>query len=80
MTKDRDNPIEYPLPGGRHGIDFNTVIYTRPSCPKCGSFDVSIVTTRPPMSGNSLRVRYHKCKDCEHSFKSVERITKGEQS
>ena len=41
------------------------VVYRPVRCPKCGSTDVKITSTRRP-------VRHHKCRVCEERFKSVE--------
>ena len=42
------------------------VKYIRPKCPACGSTNV------PVYNSNHLPIRYHKCGDCGHRFKSVE--------
>ncbi len=42
------------------------VIFHRLQCPKCGSCDVPVQRTAPP-------VRYHKCRTCGETFKSVEK-------
>ena len=34
-------------------------------CPKCGSSNIPVKSTRRP-------IRWHKCGDCLHTFKSVE--------
>ena len=41
------------------------VIYYIIRCPKCGSEKTSVSRTLRP-------IRYHKCGDCGHNFKSVE--------
>jgi transcription elongation factor Elf1 len=41
------------------------VIYTPVKCPHCRSADV-------PVQHSELPVRYHKCRSCGESFKSVE--------
>lgn len=43
----------------------DVVYYHKVRCPKCGSENVTVETTRKP-------IRYHKCQDCGHTFKSVE--------
>jgi len=42
------------------------VRYVKPRCPKCNSSNV------PVYDSNHLPVRYHKCSDCGHTFKSIE--------
>jgi len=42
------------------------VRYIRPWCPKCNSTNV------PVYNSNHLPIRYHKCSDCGHTFKSIE--------
>ena len=42
------------------------VRYIRPRCPKCGSTNVPVYSSR------DLPIRYHKCSDCGHTFKSIE--------
>jgi len=44
----------------------NVIYYYIMKCPKCGSEKITVVTTRRPL-------RYHKCDDCGHTFKSVEK-------
>ena len=41
------------------------IIYKKLRCPECGSDKVPIHTTKKP-------IRYHKCGNCGHNFKSVE--------
>lgn len=43
----------------------DVIIYHKIRCPKCGGGNVPIHTTRK-------RIRYHKCDDCGHNFKSIE--------
>jgi len=43
-----------------------TVIYSAVRCPQCGSRDV-------PVTHSALPVRYHRCRQCGHNFKSVEK-------
>lgn len=45
--------------------DPNTVSYHVVRCPSCGSKNTKVSSTRRP-------IRHHKCKDCEHNFKSEE--------
>jgi len=42
------------------------VRYIKPRCPKCGSTNV------PVYDSSHLPIRYHKCSDCGHAFKSIE--------
>jgi hypothetical protein len=56
------------LPGVPKGV----VIYHKVCCPKCGS------DKAPVVNSSNLPVRYHKCLDCGHTFKSIE-ITKGKK-
>lgn len=42
------------------------VPYVTVCCPQCGSDQTRVTSTRRP-------IRRHKCKACEHRFKSVER-------
>lgn len=55
--EDRPEPETPAPPGG--------VIYKVVKCPECGSKDTKVTSTRRP-------IRHHKCKSCEHCFKSVE--------
>jgi transposase-like protein len=43
----------------------DAVIYGHTRCPACGSTKTRVGTTQRP-------VRYHKCVDCRHTFKSIE--------
>ncbi len=51
-----------------HGFPVMVVEYIRTKCPFCGSKEVPIYS-KPPG-----RLRYHKCKQCELTFKSREPI------
>ncbi|MHC4617230.1 MAG: hypothetical protein ACYTEQ_05705 [Planctomycetota bacterium] len=52
---------------GRRQASQEVVYYVRPRCPQCRS-------PRVPVYDSSHKpVRYHKCSDCGHCFKSVER-------
>lgn len=42
------------------------VPFVRVRCPACGS------TRCPVYNTNHIPVRYHRCQDCDHTFKSVE--------
>lgn len=44
----------------------STVIFTPVLCPQCGSPDV-------PVTHSALPVRYHRCRGCGNTFKSVEK-------
>lgn len=59
------------LPGKKRkkkspGPDDQVVRYVRPRCPKCNSPNVPVYSSR------DLPIRYHKCADCGHTFKSIE--------
>jgi len=54
-----------------HALVQDGVVYHRVRCPECGSKNVGVTGTRPKEEGLP-RIRWHKCRDCEHSFKSVE--------
>jgi DNA-directed RNA polymerase subunit M/transcription elongation factor TFIIS len=41
-------------------------------CPACRSSAVRVHTTKPVRDGDMARVRYHTCRICGASFKSVE--------
>jgi len=64
-----DNTPDLDLPEPRKRkkpADPGVVIYHRIKCPKCNSDKV------PVYDSSHIPVRYHKCADCGHSFKSVE--------
>ena len=42
------------------------VIWYKIKCPVCGSENVPVYHTARP-------IRYHKCEDCGHTFKSIEK-------
>lgn len=50
-----------PVDAGEYSVQYIPL-----RCPQCKSKDVFCYATRPP-------IRYHKCKQCGISFKSVER-------
>ncbi len=52
-----------PLPTSSAG---GAVAYYPVRCPECGSTNQRVTRTQQP-------VRYHKCQDCDHTFKSVEK-------
>jgi DNA-directed RNA polymerase subunit RPC12/RpoP len=52
------------------GESVQGVIYRPLRCPKCGS-DRTPVTSSPAKSWGRKK-RWHKCDDCEHTFKSIE--------
>lgn len=54
-------PIESDDPPREDGV----VRYVLVRCPECGSSDTAITRTSRP-------IRYHKCRACNHAFKSVE--------
>jgi transcription elongation factor Elf1 len=43
-----------------------SVVFTAVRCPRCGSTDV-------PVTHSTLPVRYHRCRQCQTTFKSVEK-------
>ena len=45
--------------------DDYAVRYIPLKCPKCGSKKIRSYASHPP-------VRYHRCKECGHNFKSIE--------
>ena len=57
------------------GPDDQVVRYIRLRCPNpgCGSVQVPVQHTNPEIDGNIIR--HHKCLDCGHTFKSIERIS-----
>jgi transposase-like protein len=56
----------------RHGaLPDGMVRYTPMYCPECGSKQTKVarkMADQPDMP----TIRYHKCKDCAHNFKSIE--------
>ncbi len=52
---------ESMAPPNGTAVDYHVV-----RCPECNSRHTQVYSTNVPM-------RYHKCLDCEHRFKSVER-------
>jgi transposase-like protein len=54
-------PIDPPPPDPDRGVIYHVV-----RCPNCGSDHCKVTSTRRP-------VRYHRCDDCGHTFKSVEK-------
>jgi hypothetical protein len=73
----RDNPLQGrkinawadAKPAGEH-----VAAYISPgaSCPLCGHPRTAVTTTRA--AEGSTRVRYHRCKACSQSFKSIEEV------
>ena len=49
----------------KKGNSFEVVYYIKVRCPKCGSEDCPVYSSEPP-------IRYHKCRACDHNFKSIE--------
>ena len=43
------------------------IYYMRLRCPKCGGLNV------PVYDSGHLPIRYHKCAECGHTFKSIEK-------
>ena len=54
-----------PGPGATRPED-KVVRYVRLRCPKCGGLNV------PVYDSGHLPIRYHKCTECGHTFKSIE--------
>lgn len=64
----RRRPVPAPAPGAvevPRPIEY-AVIFIPIRCPGCGSKNVRTTHTNLP-------VRYHKCRDCDAPFKSIER-------
>jgi hypothetical protein len=59
-----DPPAEAPKADGDKSEDF--VEYYVVKCPRCQSEKTKIYKHDRP-------IRYHKCQDCGHNFKSIER-------
>lgn len=47
--------------------------YVRLCCPKCDSAQIPVQHTNPEINGTIIR--HHKCLDCGHTFKSIEKIS-----
>lgn len=45
--------------------------YLHTRCPRCGSAETRVTSSPVPRAGDP-RVRWHKCDQCAHRFKSVE--------
>ena len=58
-------PVKKKLPVSTGPARVRVVIWHVIKCPKCKSKNVRCYATKRPL-------RYHKCKDCGYSFKSVE--------
>ncbi|MEN6428065.1 MAG: hypothetical protein ABFE13_22150 [Phycisphaerales bacterium] len=54
--------------------DPDCVLWVPIRCPYCGSGDC------PVTNSSHVPIRYHKCRTCGHSFKSVEENWRGEES
>ena len=74
-------PLDTGLPGIEHREPIieaergNGVIYFQQIlCPDCGSKNTKVARKMPDKDGIPT-VRYHKCMDCEASFKSVEKVS-----
>lgn len=69
--------LDLPDPPKRRPLheqkDPDCVLWTRVRCPKCGSTDC------PVYNSTNIPIRYHKCHQCGHSFKSVEENWRGEE-
>jgi len=70
-------PIAIPPPtqgltATRSGaVGFSPTRAIRCVCPECGRENPKVVRTVP---SGSIVIRYHKCQDCETSFKSTEQV------
>jgi len=61
---EREEAEELPAESPAYDPD-RGVIYHVIRCPACGGTNTRVSRTARP-------IRYHKCSDCEHTFKSVE--------
>ena len=50
------------------------IYYQQILCPECGSKNTKVARKMPDKEGIPT-IRYHKCRACEASFKSVERVS-----
>lgn len=62
---------------GRHDVDWSrpmddpsTVVVVKRQCPHCGGSDAPVYCVRMGVSGST--VRYHRCRGCSLTFRSVE--------
>ena len=58
----------------KKGNSFEVVYYIKVRCPnpECRSFNCPVQNTQ--QQTGDLIVRYHKCQDCNHTFKSIEYV------
>lgn len=68
-TESPNGELEEPSIGG---TEPGALIYHVLRCPACQSRNIK-VTSSPKPKHDTPRIRYHECKDCENTFKSVER-------
>ena len=64
--------VKAPSPR-RLGVELENVTYNRKvgaACPNCGRKKASVV--RSMDWEDDVRIRYHKCRFCQNTFKSVE--------
>jgi len=62
---------------GATGPREQVIRYMRLRCPKCGCVQVPAYHTNPAVDGNIIR--YHKCSNCGHTFKSIEENYQGKE-
>lgn len=48
------------------------VLYNPICCPACHSENTRITSTRPRKNPSTPQIRYHRCNDCDHRFKSIQ--------
>lgn len=51
----------------------NVIVYKKIECPRCGSDNVLVYHTETETK-LKLRIRRHKCQDCQNTFKSIETL------
>ena len=56
-----ESTTDTTTPTGTQGVAYHVL-----RCPECGSDATRVTSTRRPL-------RWHKCDDCDHTFKSFER-------
>jgi len=72
MQRSRHQPHPRPRPGSHPREVPTAIMYVKTRCPKCNSDKVPVTHTDPQTG--SVKVRQHKCTDCEWSFQSVEEV------
>jgi len=66
VTLGENNRRVKKKPAGPDRPPPKVVIYHIVHCPVCKSTNVPVYSTEKP-------IRYHKCSDCGHNFKSIEK-------